>query len=95
MHEIATTKTINDVTEVKVVPYDFENQEEIISFLTDFASAEADVLYANLKALGDRTTVLIEPSMRRSMRRTVSGTTRRDGVKPIEGTITIEVRRVA
>lgn len=95
MHEITTTKTIADATEVEVITYDFDNQEEVLAFLADFASLEADLLYANLKAQGDRTTVLIEPSPHRSMRRVVSGTTRRDGVRPIEGTVTIEARRVA
>ena len=95
MHEIKTVITVNDVTETEVVTFDFSNQEEIFEFLTDFVSMEASRLYNDLKAVGDRTTVLIEPSHRRSMSRKVSGTTRRDGCKPVNGSVTITVQRVA
>lgn len=95
MHEIKTVKSIADTTEVEVIRYDFANQEEVLDFLNGFASDEADFLYDALKKRGDRTTVIIEPAHRRSMRRVVSGTTRRDGVRPIDGTITITAERVA
>ena len=95
MHEIKTVITVNDVTETEVVTFDFSTQEEVFDFLTDFASMEASRLYNDLKAVGDRTTVLIEPSNRKAMSRKVSGTTRRDGRKPVNGSVTITVRRVA
>lgn len=95
MHEIKTVITVNDVTETEVVTFDFSTQEEVFEFLTDYVSMEASRLYGDMKPLGDRTTVFINPCNRKSMTRTVSGTTRRDGRKPIEGNVTITVRRIA
>ena len=95
MHEITTIKTIDDLSTTEVCRYAFDTQEEIFEFLTDFASMEASELYDALKKCGDRTTVLIEPSNRKAMSRKVSGTTRRDGRKPVNGSVTITVQRVA
>ena len=95
MHEIRTIITVNDTTEEEVITYDFATQEEVFEFLADYVSMEASRLYDDLRPLGDRTTVIIDPAHRRSMSRTVSGTSRRDGRRPIEGSVTITARRVA
>lgn len=95
MHEIKTVITVNDVTETEVVTFDFATQEEVFDFLTDYVSMEASRLYDALKAVGDRTFVAIDPANRKAMRRTVSGTTRRDGRKPVNGSVTITVSRIA
>ena len=95
MHEIITTIAIDDLSTTEVCKFDFSNQEEVFDFLTDYVSMEASRLYDGLKKLGDRTFVAIDPANRKAMRRTVSGTTRRDGRKPVNGSVTITVRRVA
>lgn len=95
MHNIIITNTVNDTTDELVLPYEFESQEEAISFLEDYALVELGKLYDQLKALGDRTTAFVEPAPHRSLRRVVSGTSRKDGRKPIEGMTTIRVERVA
>ena len=96
MHEIITALTIDDKTEVvEVCKFPFANQEEVIDFLNDYMTVELDRLYDELKALGDRTTALIEPCHRKALTRKVTGTSRKDGRKPIDGCITVSVRRVA
>lgn len=94
MHNITITTTINDESTTTVLPYEFETQEEIASFLSDYILVELDKLYDALKALGDRTTALVEPAPHRSLVRTVSGTSRRDGRAPIQGKTTVRVERV-
>lgn len=95
MHNITITTTIDDATETTVLPYEFESQEEIAAFLSDYVLVELDKLYDALKAMGDRTTALVEPAAHRSLVRTISGTSRRDGRAPIHGETTIRVERVA
>lgn len=95
MHNITITTTIDDATEVSVLPYEFDTQEEIAAFLCDYVLVELDKLYDALKAMGDRTTALVEPAAHRSMRRVVTGVSRKDGRSPIHGTTTICVERVA
>ena len=95
MHEIKTTITVSGNVTTEVVTYDFANQEEVIDFLPDFASFEMGVLYDRLRKEGDRTTVYAVPCHRKAMSRTIEGTARSDGRKPVEGSVRIEVRRVA
>lgn len=95
MHNIIIRTTINNETTETILPYEFANQEEALGFLDEHILVELDTLYGELKALGDRTTALIEPAAHRSMRRTVSGVSRKDGRAPIKGTTTVRVERVA
>lgn len=95
MHEIITTLTINDVTEVEVATFDFSNQEEVIEFLNDYEGMELDRLYDELRKLGDRTFAAVKQHHRKAMSRHIEGTTRKDGCSPIDGSITITVNRVA
>lgn len=95
MHAIITTVRINDNETVEVITYDFDGQEEVLDFLNDYEGLELSRLYDELKPLGDRTMALIEPHHRKALRRVVSGTSRTFGKAPIEGSITIEARRVA
>jgi len=95
MHNITIKTTIADESTTTVLPYEFESQEEIASFLGDYVLVELDKLYDALKAMGDRTTALVEPAAHRSLVRTVSGTSRADGRAPIHGETTIRIERVA
>lgn len=95
MHNIIITNSVNDTTEEVVLPYEFANQEEAIAFLDEHILVELDKLYAQLKALGDRTTAFVESAPHRSMRRIASGVSRKDGRAPIKGTTTVRVERVA
>ena len=96
MFEITTTITAaNDVVDTDTWVEDFATQQEALEFLTEFVSYEASRLYEELGKLGDRTFVAIDDVPHRAMRRSASGTTRRDGAKPIEGNVTITARRVA
>lgn len=95
MHEIRITTTVADQSTTTVLPYEFGSQEEAIEFLEDYILVELGNLYDELRKLGDRTTALVEPASHRSMRRTVTGTSRKDGRSPITGTTTVSVTRVA
>lgn len=96
MYEITTTITAaNDVVDTDTWVEDFATQEEALQFLTEFVSYEASRLYEELGKVGDRTFVAIDDVPHRAMRRSASGTTRRDGAKPLEGNVTITARRVA
>lgn len=96
MHEIVTAIVIADKTElVEVCEFGFESQEEVLDFLNDYALMELDRLYGLLKTMGDRTTAFVEPAHRKALTRKVSGTSRKDGRAPIDGSITITARRVA
>ena len=95
MHEITTTITINDVTEVERIEFEFGTQEEVLDFLNDYALMELDRLYEELKAFNGRTFAFVEMHDRRSMRRVVSGKSSADDRAPIDGTVFITARRVA
>lgn len=95
MHVITTTVRIADDTTVEVANFDLGTQEEVIDFLDEFEGMELGRLYDELKSLGDRTTAFVEPHHRKALRRVISGTARKDGRSPIEGSITITVERAA
>lgn len=96
MYEITTTiTTANDVVDTDTWVEDFATQEEALQFLNEFVSYEASRLYDELKAVGDRVFVAIDDVPHRAMRRTASGTSRRYGSAPIDGTVTVTARRVA
>lgn len=95
MHNIIVRSTINNETTETILPYEFDSQEDAISFLDEHILVELDNLYDTLKAMGDRTTAFVEPAPHRSMRRTASGVSRKDGRAPIKGTTTVKVERVA
>ena len=95
MHVITTTVTVNDVTEVEVAEFDLGTQEEALDFLDSYESMELGRLYDELKPLGDHTTAFVEPHHRKALRRAISGTARKDGHSPIEGSIVITVERAA
>jgi len=96
MFEITTTITANDtVIDTDSWVEDFATQEEALQFLNEFVSYEASRLYDELKAVGDRVFVAIDQTPHRVMRRTASGTSRRYGSAPIDGTVTVTARRVA
>lgn len=96
MFEITTTITANDtVIDTDSWVEDFATQEEALQFLTEFVSYEASRLYDELKAVGDRVFVAIDDVPHRAMRRSASGTSRRYGSAPIDGTVTVTARRVA
>lgn len=95
MHAIETTITIGDHTEVEVIKYAFENQEEVIEFLNDYEHSVLDRMYEELNKLGDRTSAILLPHNRKALRRHVKGTSRKDGREPIEGSIEVYVHYVA
>ena len=95
MHNITLTKTVDNATETTVLPFEFETQEEIISFLEDYITVELSKLYDELKALGDRTFCYPVPAPHRALSRSVEGTVRSDGRPAIHGKTTVRVERVA
>lgn len=96
MYEITTTIRTNDtVIDTDSWVEDFTTQEEALEFLTEFVSYEASRLYEELGKVGDRVFVAIDQTPHRIMRRTASGTSRRYGSAPIDGTVTVTARRVA
>lgn len=96
MFKITTTIRTNDeIIDEDSFVEDFETQEEALQFLNEFVSYEASRLYDELKAVGDRVFVAIDDVPHRAMRRTASGTSRRYGSAPIDGTVTVTARRVA
>ena len=94
MHEITTTITVGDRTEVEVAKFAFENQEEVLDFLNDYEGMELSRLYDELRKVG-RTFAAIEPCHRKALRRHIKGKAYVDGCKPVDGSITIAVSRVA
>ncbi len=95
MHQITTTITVGDRTEVEVAKFAFDSQEEVLDFLNDYEHMELDRLYDELRKVGGRTFAAIEPCHRKALRRHVKGKAYVDGCKPVEGSITIAVSRVA
>ena len=95
MYEVTTTITVNDATEHEVCVLPIETQEELIEFYVDYLSMELDRLYGELRVFNGRTFAAVEPSHRRSLTRRITGTSRRDGCEPIDGTVSIIARRVA
>lgn len=95
MYEIITSINIADEVTTESVVLDLTTQEEALDFLNDFISMESSVLYDLLKKVGDRTFVAIDPAHRRSLRRSASGTSSKDGRAPIQGSVSITARRVA
>lgn len=95
MHNIITTITINDATTTEVLPYEFTDQEDALSFLDDYEHVGLDRLYDELRKHGDRTFAALKSHHRKAMTRMAEGTARTDGHEPVNGSITITVERVA
>lgn len=95
MHEITTVVIINGVATPEFARFEFANQEEVLDFLDSYESMELDRLYDELRKRGDRTTAYVKKHHRKAMTRIIEGNARTDGHEPIEGSIIVNVERVA
>lgn len=95
MHNIVITTIIGNATTTEVLPYEFADQEDALSFLDSYEHDCLSRLYDELRKVGDRTFAALKKHHRKTMTRTAEGTARTDGHEPIEGSVTVTVERVA
>lgn len=95
MHNIVITTTVGDDTTTEVLPYEFTDQEDALSFLDSYEHDCLSRLYDELRKVGDRTFAALKSHHRKAMTRTAEGTARKDGCSPVNGSIIVTVERVA